>query len=166
MLAIINIYQIITSLISIIFFFQDFINSFGRIRNYFKSFTSFLIIILLAYILFTNVYALFNKKKISSYLTINIWFNFIQIFYISILGINYYLLIGLQIIPYYSYLEASSFKIYFEFFSVRMGIFYKPNNEIAIAINLIPLIIFIILNNYKKKFFDVLHRLPQGTMQK
>ena len=87
-------------------------------------------------------------------MNINIGANFFQIFHLSLLGFNYNFSAGLQITPYFLYNESLTIRVILDFFNVRFQLNYEADNDIMVGINLIPLIIFIILNkvlrDYKK----------------
>src|ERR1700722_6450223 len=146
MLAVINIYQSAVYFISLIVFIRTFINTFKNNENLSLAFFSLIFIGFTSFIIYSNIYMLVKKKINRDFLTINIWFNFFQIFYLSLIGFTYYVLIGIQIIPYFIYKQDWDIRFFFSFYRVSLDISYKSSDAIFFGISVVPMIICIMLS--------------------
>ena len=151
MLKVINVYQSIAYLVCLEVFIESFVNSFTKNLNLGRAFTSLLLIVLISYVIYSNISLLISKKRQLQFIKLNLWFNFFQIFYISLLGFTFYLLLGIQIMPYVQYIDRITFGVHTESFNSGTSLSYVQGNEISLGINLIPLITFIYLDRFSKK---------------
>ncbi|HMH34456.1 MAG TPA: hypothetical protein VK543_15570 [Puia sp.] len=158
MLAVINIYQIAVGIISLIVFVGTLKKSLGNDINLNLAFTSLALIALIVYLIYTNVLMLIKKGNFKRLLQINIWVNFAQVFYLSLLGFSYYIFIGIQIMPYFLYKQNINLGVHYELFNVRFSFSYQANEEIAFGLNLIPLILCILLNRILNKHLIETHK--------
>ena len=150
MLTAINIYQILVSIMSLIIFVQSFVKAFIENNNQVTGFLSLLLIVLTLSTIYTNIMILLKKKE-REFIIVNIWLNFIQVFYLSLVGFTYYILIGIEIIPYFIYKENIKFGIYYELFSARGGLAIQSGNEISVGLSILPALICIMLTHILKK---------------
>jgi len=127
---------------------RAFLSSFGttRANNLNFAIVSFCFASILAFMSYTNISFLTDRRNIARYLQLNIWFNFFHIFYLSLVGFTVYVFIGLKFIPYMLYDKSIDFGMHVELFDVRFNISYESSNEIGVGINLPLLLIFISLN--------------------
>jgi len=145
-LAVINIYQIIIYLICLSTFVLQAIENLERKMNLIFAFTYILLIVLSAYSIYLNAILLFRKNKPRSFISLVAWLNFLQIFYFSIMGLTYFLFLGPVIMPYFNYTDSMSLGVHFDLLNSNFSLYYKENDKIAIGINLIPMVIFILLS--------------------
>lgn len=145
--------QIISSLISLIVFCSSIL-SIVRINGFYLSlpFLTIFFLSLTFFFIYTNFFLIRNFPKNKKYLEFNIWINFLQMIQISIFGFTYYFAMGFEIVPVFSYSDHVSFLLGYEFFNIRMKVFFQSGmNDINVGLNIIPLIIFILLNFISKK---------------
>ena len=111
-------------------------------------FISALILFLSCFVIYINFCLLFNlqKEKRNFFLIFNKWIIFIQIFQLSLLGFTAYFVVGTQLGFVYSYREAQSINFIFNFYRFDIALNYHDSNSILIAINFLPIAIFIWLN--------------------
>jgi hypothetical protein len=108
------------------------------------------------FVVYLNICLLLNLRK-SLYkqnLIINKWINIIQVFHISLLGLNIYLIVGNQILLYYSYDDVQKISIGYDLIRYSVEITYVKNDVIVFGINLIPLMLFLFFSNKISKYDD------------
>jgi hypothetical protein len=153
-LRIISVYQIIGSVIGLAIFINT-IRGYLVGSNFNLSYfllATFTIIFACIFI-FTNVYLLiFGERYLGRFIKFNKWVSFAQIFQFSVLGIGYYSLIGLEVLPYISYLDTLSIHLKLVSFNIGFVIFFKTEKftDILFGINLVPLLLFILYKNLEK----------------
>lgn len=147
MLKIVSVYQIIIWLVSLAFLVKDVISSVLMNSVFFTLLTMILAVFSVIFI-YVNVCVLFECKikYFQTFLKINLWTNFLQIFHLSLLGVTYYIAIGLHILIYYSYGDIQEFRLGLDYFQTKFGLNFNASNMIIIGINLIPLLLFIFFN--------------------
>jgi hypothetical protein len=152
MLKVINIYQILIWLISTIMFGEGLVVSLGNEKNYVAAFMKLLIVTFSVYFIYTNICLLFEfkKERFPNFLRLNKWVNFLQIFHLSLVGFNYYIAVGVHILLYYSYNEIQIISIGFVPYVSSIQINYQRSTAILAGLNLIPLLIFILVNRIMK----------------
>lgn len=116
--------------------------------NLTSSFLKFIVLSISLLMIYSNVCLLFNLKKhqFRRFIVINKWANFSQIIHLSLIGINFYLIVGIHILFYYSYDVTQKIGIGYDFIDFTLVAKYFKSDVIIVGINLIPLIIFLIYN--------------------
>ena len=151
LLTIINVQQIVTYGICLILFVRYAIENILGEKNIIFTFTLIFLIALSAYLIYLNTFLIFKREKSNSFILIIAWLNFLQIFFVSLMGFNYFLALGVVIMPYFNYTEAMTFGVHLGVFNTDFSFYYKYEDKIAIGINIIPLIIFIVLSRIREK---------------
>lgn len=85
-----------------------------------------------------------------TFLKINLWANFFQIFQLSLFGFNYLIAVGVYVAVGYSYGQTQKIFTSFNFFRYSIAINYRTSDLIQIEFNIIPLLIFFILDKMIK----------------
>jgi hypothetical protein len=151
MLRALSIYQIISSAASILMFAMTNIfskNSFSGSLAYLAAAT---ILALNAYIIYLNAGYLSRPKQNSHFRSVNMWFNFLQLFQLSLFGLAFSFVDGLSFTPHFSlYTQGSYWGIVVHIFVVSFNCSYHPNNDdIAAGLNLIPAAYMILFHYYR-----------------
>jgi hypothetical protein len=144
-LKIITIYQIIIWSIGAVMFFNVPNGSSSDKPDMLIILTKLLIVGISIYVVYLNICLLLNFRKafFKKNLIVNKWINFIQIFHISLLGLNLYLIVGNQILLYYSYEDVQKVNIGYDLIRYSAEVTYVKNNIIVFGINLMPLMVFL-----------------------
>jgi hypothetical protein len=157
------IFQILNCALSLYFYLFSVLSASGSAG--FDVLTICFTIVLAAltiFIAYTNFALLLKREKSWRFINFNKWANFAQIIHLSIFGFTYFFVIGLKLMPYFSYAEQMSLMIIRDWFSVRFVlVFQKGVSEINVGINIIPLLIFILLDLASKNILST----PDPTKQ-
>ena len=151
LLMIINIHQIVTGVICFILLVHATIENMLGDKNMVFELTYLFLTALSVLLVYLNLYLIVKKEKSVIFISIVAWFNFSQIFYISIMGFTYYLLFGSMIMPFFNYSDGISFGLHLNLFVGQLGLKWKYDDKIIFGINLIPLTIFILLSWIQKE---------------
>jgi hypothetical protein len=154
-LKIIALYQIVIySVAAYAFSFgtaSDFMNiSFVNELFFITLFLFSVSMVLMNLSLFINFKA--NKKL--QFLAIQKWVNFFQIFQLSVLGLSYNFIMGTYLPVYYYYDDHQIFGASFDILKFHATISYVKSNLIFVSLNIIPIIIFYLLNRMIKIIID------------
>ena len=161
-LKIINVYQTLIWIVALFYFFKLlYVSLFVKI-SFALSFLLLLLILLSIVVIYSNFCLFFNlsNARRKKFLVLNLWINFLQIFQLGLLGINYAFVLGIYFIVGYSFDQTQNFYSSFNLFKTSIAFNYLQSDIIRCQINLIPLIIFIVFNISIKK--EVLVK-AQGT---
>jgi hypothetical protein len=152
LLGIIVVYQIIAYLVSFFAFAAGIVTTLkDPLSNDIRGvFLVIFLCILVGYMVYVNVCLLINKGNIIRFLVITMWFNFFQIFYLSLMGLKYYLYLGTMLVPFFLYNGSMIIGFHFELFTTKMNLSYSKSSEITIGLDLIPLIICLVLDRIQK----------------
>jgi hypothetical protein len=95
-----------------------------------------------------NLSLIFNfAEKIKfRVLVIQKWVNFLQIFQLSILGVIYNFIAGIYIVAYYYYDDHQLLGMGYDTLKFQWALAYKNGNIIFLGLNVIPIVIFFLLN--------------------
>lgn len=117
-----------------------------------------LLIFLFCFVIYINFCLLFNFKKAKQrvFLIFNKWIIFIQIFQISLFGFTAYFIVGIQLGIVYSYRELQSLNFIFQFYRFDVALNYHESSAILVAINFIPILIFMWLNKIISKHLAII----------
>ena len=155
MLLALNIYQILSCCISMVIFTRSLVNVSTQKMNPELYFVSILLLMLPVFIIYSNVHLIYSKRKREIHLAIKQWFNYLQIFQLSIFGYAYYLIVGLDFTPSIFDVDKINFKIQSYFFTERFNLSYHAGDSSIIAgINLVPLVCAIVLEKGGIKQFS------------
>lgn len=158
MLIIISLYQIAIGVTSLILFARTVLNSYSNMTSG-HIFLASLVTVFIGYYLYTNFCVLFRKEFSRRHLQFNIWINFIQIVQLALLNLSFKIVLGMELAPYFLYNEKLVFGIRFDVFNIKLNLSYNNSqHDLGIGINVIPLIIFLLLNRqfYKQRKSHVL----------
>lgn len=116
-----------------------------------------LLFFLSCFIIYINFCLLFNlkKNKYKVFLIFNKWIIFIQIFQISLFGFAAYFTVGMELGIIYSYRELQTFNFFFKIYRFDIGLNYHDSSAILVAINFIPIFIFMWLNKIISKMSSI-----------
>jgi hypothetical protein len=163
MIKVIAIYQIIIWSYAVFLFTELTVKCFLAALPLIIIFSQLVVVAFSSFFIYTNICFLFNLKKkfFSKFLNVNIWTNFFQIFNISIMGFTYYVTIGIHFFLFFSYdnndwdiLLSHSF-----FYEASYGVKFFNSTLIMAGVNLIPLLIFILLERLKAKSNKSKHQI-------
>src|SRR6185437_11364582 len=152
MLKTVAVYQVLIWVISAILFGQDFFKALLADTNLTIAFFTLVVIGFSAFIVYSNVCLLFDLKQnyLTKFLKVNVWSNFFQIFHLSILGLTYYVAIGIHFLVYYFFDQSQDIRAEFDFFKANIGVNYHNSSQIIFGINVVPLIVFFSLTRVLK----------------
>lgn len=153
-LKIANIYQIVIWLISAYYYIVGMVHSILPNKDSFSLFGNLAVLFMSVAIICSNIYLLVSKNNIRliiKNLYFNKWLNLIQILNLSLLGVSFYMIIGVRIMAYYIYDNTQRFELNYGFFRFQAGISYAKSDIIFVGINILPIILFIIFNNSIKR---------------
>lgn len=96
---------------------------------------------------------LFSKVVKKLHLQFNIWMNFVQMVQLTLLSVSFKIILGMEVAPYLLYSEKVSVGVKYDIFDLRLNLSYNSTrHDLSVAVNIIPLIFFLILNaRYNKK---------------
>ncbi len=154
-LKIANVYQLTIWLISAIYYIFKFINSILPRKDSISLVGSFVVLCFSIIIIYSNIYLLLNKKNIKAILKnlhFNKWINLIQILNLSLIGINYYMIIGIRIMAYFIYDNTQKFALEYGFFRFQSELSYLKSDIIFVGINIIPIILYIVFEKSIRGF--------------
>jgi hypothetical protein len=118
---------------------------------------SFLIAGLAIFVAYTNIQLLIRKEKNRKFINFNKWINFLQVIELSVFGFTFYLVIGLQVMPYFSYKESIRVLWEIRSFHISSSIFFRTGvSDIEVGINLIQLTLFFIWDYISRSYFSQL----------
>lgn len=146
----ISLYQLLVWLVGLYYFMTVLYNSI--VDNDLTSVFILLIFISLSVWLIFSNFCLLLKLRINhykKYLVLDFWSNFFQIFQLSLFGFNYLIAFGFYIVLGYSD-QANQVFLSTKLFQTLIALNYAPSNLIRCGVNVIPLIIFIVLNKIIK----------------
>jgi hypothetical protein len=161
-LKIANIYQIVIWFISGGDYLFGIFDTIAPKKDYISLLSSISVICFSILIICSNIFLLFNSKfLLSKNLRLNKWLNFAQIINFSILGLSYYMIVGIHIAVYYFYDKVQEFSYAMSFYKLTIEASYANSSTISVGLNLIPLILFFIFNKMIKEneAFNVLKKL-------
>jgi hypothetical protein len=147
-LRVIAVYQIFVWGYSLVLYLKLGISLISRNGSNFLLIIQLMLIIAIIFLLYTNICLLVGiyKKYLSFFLRVNMWSNFIQVFYFSILGLTFYCAFGFFVLLYFSYDRSMEIAVRHSLFESAIGINFDTENSILnIGINVIPLVTFILL---------------------
>ena len=151
MLIVYSICQVVSCSISSIMFLYALFTVPQQNLNLLIYFLSILILILTAYVIYINIVYLFKRQKSNTFIELNRWVNFFQLFHLSIFGFVFYLIIGLDITPAIFYSDKMLWQIQEHFFNIRFNLSYHgEDNSINAGINIVPLLSLIVLGYFGK----------------
>ena len=147
------VYQIITWFLGIIVLLKEAYQLIFKNGSIELLFISMLFLLLSGFVIYTNFCLLFSFKKAKHkvFLIFNKWIIFIQIFQISLLGFTATFTVGMELGIFYSYRELQTFNFFFRIYKFYIGLNYHESSAILVAINFIPILIFIWLNKIISK---------------
>ena len=156
LLSAICVFQILSILISLsklvvslLFFFRQ--NNFSISILFFASLAGALAV----FIMYTNFHLLIAREKNIKFINFNKWINFLQIVELSVFGFTFYLVIGPQVMPYFSFKENIQLLWELHSFHISSSIFFRTGiNNIEVGINLIQLILFFVWDYLSRKYFS------------
>jgi hypothetical protein len=144
MLKALNIYQIISLIASLAFFVPSLIRAIDDNMGIGLAVISFVLISFIFFILYTNVKLLRGEKNLK-YLKINKYFNYAQIFHLTILKFVYYFIAGPLIMPYILSDTSLGGAVNIAMFNIRFKLYFEDSDQIMLGINLVPIFAIIIL---------------------
>lgn len=152
MLVFISLYQIAIGIVSLFLFIRSVIEAYRDMTNG-QLFIAVLVTVFLVYYLYTNFCMLFSKVVKKLHLQFNIWMNFVQMVQLTLLSVSFKIVLGMEVAPYLLYSEKVSVGVKYDIFDLRLNLSYdSTRHDLSIAVNIIPLIFFLILNaRYNKK---------------
>jgi hypothetical protein len=150
-----NIYQIVIWFISGGDYLLGIFDTIAPKKDYISLLSSICVVSFSIIIICSNLLLLFNSKfALSKNLRLNKWLNFVQIIHFSILGLSYYMIVGIHIAVYYLYDKVQEFSYAISFYKLTIEASYSNSNIISVGLNLIPLILFFIFNKIIKENED------------
>jgi hypothetical protein len=158
LLKISNVYQVVIWSITGGDYALGIFDTIAPKKDYISLLLSICVIIFSVFVICSNVLLLFNSKFfLAKNLNLNKWLNFIQIVNFSVLGLSFYMIVGVHLTGYYYYDKVQEVSYTFSFYKLTIDSSYSKSNIIFIGLNLIPLILFLVFNNIIKKneFFDI-----------
>jgi|SRR5579871_114665 len=151
LLASINIYQVLVSILSLFVIFKSFVDSTSKGATLESTLMALIGLTITIYILYSNLFLLLKKGNKNKFIKMNIWINLLQVFYLIILGFRYYFVMGFQFLIILTIQGATETGKYFDLFGAGGAIQYAPSKEIILGINIVPFIICLLLNSILKK---------------
>ena len=100
--------------------------------------------------IYSSIFLIAASKHFRFCLAVNKWSNFIQIFQLSLMGFNFFIIVGFHIVLYYFYDETQFIGASYDLFRYSLEFNYKPQNNIQAGISLVPFVIYLILNKLEK----------------
>ncbi len=148
----ISLYQITIGIASLFLFIQPVIEAYRDMTNI-QLFIAILVIVFLGYYLYTNFCMLFGRITRKIHLQFNIWMNFIQIVQLTLFSISFKIILGMEVAPFLLYSDKVGLGVKYDIFNLRFDLSYDSSqHDLRVAVNVIPLVIFLILNaQYNKK---------------
>jgi len=142
------IYQIAIWIITVYGYSAGILNSIWTNKDSVSFMASIAVIVFSVIVLISNLYLLIgnNTSKYFKNLVFNKWLNFLQIINISLLGLSFYLTVGIQILVYYIYDNSQRISLVYGFFKLRLNCTYVESNIIFVGVNILPLFLFFIFN--------------------
>jgi len=150
-IKIISLYQLLVWIVALYYFMTVLYSSIFIDNDLTSVFILLIFIYLSVWLIFSNFCLLFKLRSnhYKKYLVLNFWSNFFQIFQLSLLGFNYLFAFGVYIVLGYSD-QANQVFLSTKLFQTLIALNYTPSNLIRCGVNVIPLIIFIVLNKIIK----------------
>ena len=107
----------------------------------------FLLLIILT-ILVSNLFLIFTHDYEKQFLKLNIIIAFLQIIHLKFFGLVYYFSTGIEILPYFSMTNETSFGIDMNFWEVSLYFAIKRvDTGFYIGLNLFPIFILLVYSN-------------------
>jgi hypothetical protein len=158
LLIAVSLYQIVSSLISLVIFERAVIGFFSTNQlNWILYLSTLALIVAGIFIIYSNILLLTSCTKSKRLIRWNKWINFIQIFQLSIFGFTYQFVIGLEILLHMVYSDKIYFGLHTASFNMKFIIFFESGVSFwMVGVNVIPLLIFL--------FFDSLARSIPKTI--
>jgi hypothetical protein len=123
---------------------------------------SLLVVGLAIFLAYTNFHLLIRKEKNRKFINFNKWINFLQVIELSVFGFTFYLVIGLQVMPYFSFKEDIRLLWEIHSFHISSSIFFRTGvSDIEVGINLIQLILFLTWDYISRKYFSLFSVHPK-----
>ena len=116
MLIAYSIFQVVSCVISSIMFLYALFSVPKQNLNPAIYFFSILILALIVYVIYINIVYVFKREKSKTFIELNRWVNFFQLFHLSIFGFVFYFIIGLEITPSIFYSDKLLWQIQQHFF--------------------------------------------------
>lgn len=152
MLSALSIYQIISCAASIILFAGTLLFSKGRFFSGPLAYLAFAIVLAVnVYVIYINAEYLTKPKQTVRFRAVNRWFNFLQIFHLSLFGLVFSFVNGLSFTPEFRlYANGSYWGVLLNFFNISFDCSYHFNDkDIAAGINLVPAAYLIMFHYYR-----------------
>jgi len=112
-----------------------------------------IMICFISFVLYINICIfLLKKAHLKLFSKINIVVSFLQVFYLSLIGFTYNFTAGAEITPYFLFDSAFRLGLHLDFFDIRFVLNYSTSNSIVVGVNIMPAIVFILVNKQYKKF--------------
>jgi hypothetical protein len=151
-LKICYLYQITIWLISLILYIYERFETNVPNKDAASFLLLFAIIILSITIIVTNIYLFLDVNKNSRkfrFLQFNIWINLAQSIQFSIMGLNYFFIIGIHLLIYYSYSNIQNVDFAYNYSNLELAISVSDSNLIEFGIYIVPLLLCLVfLNEY------------------
>jgi uncharacterized membrane protein len=147
MLYALSLYQVISCGIGLIVFIFSFLSPQSNVGGLFAYLLAAILLGIVIYVIYINTEYIRNRKITKRFKTVNQWFNFLQLFHLSLLGVAFYCTVGPAIIPEFIYSDRIDAQVRLFFFSFTFNLTYRPNNsDIYAGINLIPALYLYLFN--------------------
>ena len=151
-IRIVTIVQIFSCIISLFFFIWNVIGDYDKNWGFWLVVLVSLLILIVLYIIYSNVYLFFGKGNFERFVRHNLIFNLLQFFHWSLIGFTYYFTAGLLFMPVFAYTDHIFFSLQAGSFQIRFMLWFSNSSEIWFGVNLIPILFFTLLSMELKKY--------------
>jgi hypothetical protein len=152
MLYALSLYQVISIGVSLIVFIISFLSPQSNFTGLFAYLLAAILLGIVIYVLYINTEFIRCRKITRQFKTVNQWFNFLQLFHLSLLGVAFYCMVGPAIITEFIYSDRIDAQVRLYFFSFTFNLTYRPNDsDIYAGINLIPALYLYLFNRHVRQ---------------
>jgi hypothetical protein len=147
MLYSLSLYQVVSCGISLIVCILSFLSPQSNFTGLFGYLLAAILLGIVIYVIYINTEFIRSRKITKRFKTVNQWFNFLQLFHLSLIGVAFYCTVGPAIIAEFIYSDRINGQLRLLFFSFTFNLTYRPNDsDIYAGINLIPALYLYLFN--------------------
>jgi len=152
MLYALSLYQVISCGIGLIVFISSFLSPQSNVDGLFAYLLAAILLGIMIYVIYINTEFIRSRKLTKQFKRVNQWFNFLQLFHLSLIGVTLYCMIGPAIIPELIYSDRVGGEVRLYFFSCTFNLTYRPNDsDIYAGVNLVPALYLYLFNRHVRQ---------------